>query len=99
METEFVNRKVREALGQFESLPEIQTSPAWNEALERRLLSSARRRKVQPGFVIAVVLLVLINAGIMLKVLLPVNTVTAQNNYRLQVVAENILINPDSANN
>src|SRR5579863_3468854 len=99
METESVNKKVKESLELFEALPEIQPSGSWNEALNRRLLSSPRERKVRPILAIPIALLVLINAGFLIKALLPGDTFTSRHSQKLEVIAENILINPDSANN
>lgn len=99
MKVESVDIKVKELLEQFESLPNIQSSRNWNDALNRKLLSSPRKRKVRPALAIALVLLVIINAVFLLKTLLPGNTAALQNSQKLEVIAANILINPVSANN
>ena len=99
MEPESLHRKIEESLERFECLPDIQPSGMWNEALNRRLLSSSRKRKARPLLVLAIVSLVLINGGVVLKILLPGISAVSQNSRRLELIDENILINPDPANN
>ena len=98
MEYETLNRKVKESLDRFEHLPEIEASGAWYYALNSRLLSSPRKHKVRPAFAVAIMLLVAINAGVVIKALLPESS-APPNSQKLELIAENILFNPDSANN
>lgn len=99
MEYEKLNRRVKESLDQFEHLPDIQASGTWYDTLNHRLLASSRKRKVRPALVLSIILLVAINAGVVIKKLLPGSTTISQTSHKLELVAENLLFNPDSANN
>ena len=99
METESLNRKIEESLEHFEYLPDMQPSGTWNETLNNRLRASPRKHKTRPPLVLAIVSLVVINGGVVLKTLLPGSTASSQDSQKLELIAENILFNPDSANN
>lgn len=99
MKNQVSQKKVAELLDRFESLPAVEPSAGWYEALNRRLSATPRQRKARPALTVAIVLLVLINAAFLLKELLPDNAVITQNRRNLEVIAHDILINPDSASN
>ena len=99
METESLNRKIKESLEHFEYLPDMQPSGTWNETLNRRLHASPRKHKTRPLLVLAIISLVVINGGVVLKTVLSGSTASSQDSQKLELIAETILFNPDSANN
>ena len=98
MENQSIHKEVKESLERFELLAEIQPSEGWEETLNRRLTSSGRG-KARPLLTFAMAALVLINAGFIIKVFVAGDNADTQKRQKMEAIAGNILINPDSANN
>lgn len=101
MEQTEINNQVSQKLMEFESLGLILPSEDWNKSLTERLSS------VRPGFssivssakfAIAVLLISIINVGFILTVLFNDSQQDTRHNTELQIISNELLINPNTIN-
>jgi len=97
-----INNKVSQLLHEFEAMDTIQSSSDYNEKLMAKINAVERNssnRLINLKYSMVIVLFVLINVGFVYSV---VNNGAGKKNERnteLQVIAKELLFNPNSQNN
>jgi hypothetical protein len=93
--------KVQQKLVDFDNVRSIQPSEEWSQSLLTRLEKSrhsSNARFTSTRFILAVLLLILINLGFMLNSVIRNSEKTYYHNNDLQIISEQLLINPTSLN-
>jgi hypothetical protein len=98
MNPESIDIKAKKLLGQFESMPDIELSSDWNDTLNRKLRLRMRQGKGAPFLPIMVAIIILVNGGFIFGILVQDKPARTENSQQLQIIARDILFNPDSAN-
>jgi hypothetical protein len=93
--------KVQQKLVDFDNVRSIQPSEEWSQSLLTRLEQSrysSNARFTSTRFIFAVLLLILINLGFILNSVIRNSDKTLYHNNDLQIISEQLLINPTSLN-
>ena len=97
-----LDNNVSQMLKEYEALDNIIPSPDWNKSLMGRLASSQSYSPAKfpaAKFTFAILFLILINIGFILNMMISGSQLPSHRNTELQVVSQELLINPISTNN
>jgi hypothetical protein len=93
--------KVQQKLVDFDNVRSIQPSEEWSQSLFTRLEQSkhsSNARFTSARFILAALLLILINLGFILNSVIRNSAKTIYHSNDLQIISEQLLINPTSLN-
>ena len=94
--------KVMQKLNEFEMMQNIQPSVGWNESLMYKIASAksgSTSNLPSTGFVIPVLFIVLVNIVLFLNTIITNSHQGSYKDKELQVISEELLINPISIKN
>ncbi len=94
--------KAEQALRTFESLGNIQPSAGWDQSLMIKLSSakpSSNSRSLITGYTLILLFFVLMNIGFFLGAVIHDSHKSIYRNNELQIISNELLINPTSLNN
>jgi hypothetical protein len=95
-ESAFSDKVIRK-LNEFETMQEIQPSAEWNDLLMTKI-ASAKPVHVSDmpstGFVVSVLFIVLLNLGFVLSSILNKSNTQSYKDKKMQVISQELLINP-----
>jgi hypothetical protein len=94
--------KVVQKLNEFERMQNIQPSAGWNESLLNKIASAksgSASNLPSAGFAIPVLFIVLVNIVLFLNIIIDNSYQGSYKDNELQVISEELLINPISIKN
>ena len=102
MKEQELNNRVSQTLQEFESIENIQPSSEWNDLLMQKL-SLAKPNSLakfsSPKFAVLILFVVMANIGFVFKTVMHDTQQTPNRDKELQVISNELLINPSSINN
>jgi hypothetical protein len=97
-----VHNRIADMLREFDTLEEIHPSARWNQSLHDKLSvskSGYRVRKPNQLLVAMIIIVIMLNAGFILKTMTAESGRPAHRSIDLQVISNELLFNPVSENN
>jgi len=97
MNSQKVEIEALQILDKFEDLPELTPSADWDQSLMRRIVQSKQSTRSKVYFSslsILVVLVILFNAGFVMKTVINSDNPTASHTEEYQILSKELFINP-----
>jgi hypothetical protein len=102
MKKQELNNKVLQTLQEFESIPSLQPTEAWEQDLMSKI-DTAKLHHASPisktKIIVVILFIAAINIGFLLSAVVHHSHQTLSRNSDLQVISKEFLINPTSLNN
>lgn len=102
MKEQELNKKVFESIQEFESIGNIESSVEWNNSLIQKISlakPNSRFAMASPRYLLIVMLIVVLNIGLIFKVINISSSQISSRKEELKFVSKEFLINPISLNN
>ena len=94
MENTKINKRINQALEEFQSIGEVQPSLAWTESVMREISGTKRVTKIKSSSTVLVVFMGLILSG---NLIFGIKMLTGEEGNKLEAISRDFLINPITA--
>ena len=102
MKEQELKKKIFNAIQEFESLENIESSTEWNNSLIQKLSHKKPNSRfviASPNYLLIVMLIAALNIGFIFKTINTNSNQTSSRKEELKLVSKELLINPISLNN